>query len=113
MSEACQPSLWYAGSTVKPGVPAGTMIARDLRRAVVVGAGARGDGDDRGDVGAGVGDERLGAVDDPLVAVADGAGAGGAGVGAAVGLGQAEAASARPATRSGRKRCLLLLAAEA
>ena len=27
MSEACQPSLSYAGSTVKPGVPDGRMIA--------------------------------------------------------------------------------------
>ncbi len=26
MSEACQPSLSYAGSAVKPGVPDGTMI---------------------------------------------------------------------------------------
>ena len=27
VSEACQPSLSYAGSAVKPGVPLGTMIA--------------------------------------------------------------------------------------
>ena len=62
-------------------------------------AGCRGSvraviGDDRRDVGAGVGDERLLAVDDPLVGglVEHGAGAGAAGVAAGLGL------------RSGRSR---------
>ena len=69
MSEAFQPTLEYFGATVKPGVPAGTMIEEISFAPSVPGAGDRGDGDQRGDVGAGVGDERLGAVDHPLVAV--------------------------------------------
>ena len=88
------------------------MIARDLAAAVVVRAGARGDGDDRGDGGAGVGDERLGAVDDPLAArraralvrVAPASQP-------ASGSVRPKPASARPATRSGSQRCLLLLGA--
>ena len=54
------------GATVKPGVPDGTMIVEISLRP----SGStrhRGDRDQGGDVGARVGDERLAAVDDPLV----------------------------------------------
>ena len=87
----------------------------DLGAAVLAGAGAGGDGDDRGDVGARVGDERLGAVDDPLAGglVEPGAGAGGAGVRAGVGLGQAERRERAAGDQVGQPALLLLLGAEA
>ena len=84
---------------------------RDLRRAVLVRAGARGHGDDGGDVGAGVRDEGLGAVDDPLVAVADGSRAGRTGVGAGLGLGEAEAGEGAAGDEVGQEALLLLLGA--
>ena len=110
------------------GVPSELVVARvdgeagragghedgaDLRRAVVVGARAGGDRDDRREVAAGVGDERLGAVDDPVVAVAGGAGAGGTGVGAAAGLGQPERRERTAGDEVGQEARLLLLAPEA
>ena len=57
-----------------PGVPDGSDDRRDLGAAVLAGAGARRDRDERGDLAAGVGDELLRPVDDPLVAVEDGLG---------------------------------------
>ena len=68
--------------------------------------GERGDGDERRDRRAGVGDERLLAVDHPLSArrIQRGPRACAAGVGAGVGLGQPEAPRARPAQRSGSHR---------
>ncbi len=77
----------------------------DLRTSALVRAGARGDRDERGDLAAGVGDELLGAVDDPLVPVELGAGAGGPRVRAAPGSVSPKPARRRPATRSGSQRC--------
>ena len=57
-----------------------------------------------GDVGAGVGDERLLAVDHPLAraVVEHGRGAGAAGVAAGLGLGEAEAAEGPPGAQVGQ-----------
>ena len=84
---------------------------RDLRLAVRRRAGARRHGHDGGDVGAGVGDEGLGTVDDPLIAVEAGLGAGGAGVGAGLGLGQAEGRERATGHQVGQPALLLLLGA--
>ena len=92
---------------MKPGVPAGTRIAEISLR-----PGAGGDGDQRGDVGARVGDERLGAVDHPLAVVEHGAGLGGAGVGAGLGLGQPEAGERPAGDEVGQPPLLLLVGAE-
>ena len=82
-------------------MPAGTTIVRDL-----AGTGAGGDGDDRRDRRARVGDERLLAVDHPLAGglVEHGLGAGAAGVAAAVGLGQPERAEGPPGAQVGQPR---------
>ena len=98
VSDACQPIFRYGGMTVNPAVPAGTMIAE-----ISPGPVRRGHRDDRGDRRARVGDERLLAVDHPLVrVVVERRGrAGAAGVAAGVGLGEAEAADAS-ARRTGR-----------
>ena len=79
----------------------------DLGTAVLARAGARGDRDQAGDRGPGVGDELLGAVDDPLLAVEDRLGAGGAGVRAGARLGEAEAG--QPLARDQRRQPLLAL----
>jgi hypothetical protein len=83
---------------------------RDLRAAVV--ARHRGDRDVARQLGARVGDELLGAVDDPLAAVEARAGLDVAGVGAGLGLGQAERAELAAGAQVGEVPGLLLLAAE-
>ena len=107
VSEQCQPILRSDRSTVKPGVPFSTTSSVTPRVARPAGA-------DRGghEVGAdAAGDERLGAVDDVVVAVAHGRGADAGDVGAAAGLGDRERrrSSRRPASagRTGRpgRRC--------
>src|ERR1700744_3221565 len=65
VSEQRQPTLEYSGPTMKPGVPDGTMIAEISGRP----AGDREGSHDGRDRGTRVGDERLGAVDYPLVAI--------------------------------------------
>ncbi len=62
----------------------------DLRRAVPPGPRAGGHRDDAGDLGPGVGDVALGAVDDPLAVGQLRLGPRGPGVGAGLGLGEAE-----------------------
>ena len=89
---------------------AGRARRHDDRRDLAV-AGPGGDGDQRGDVGAGVGDERLGAVDRPLAVVEHGAGLGGAGVRAGLGLGQAEAGERAAGDEVGQPLLLLLVGA--
>ncbi len=76
-------------------------------------AGDRGDGDQPGDVGAGVGDELLVAVDDPLPAAELGGGLGAAGVGAGFRLGQAEAGERLAGGQQRQPFLLLGLVAEA
>ena len=75
-----------------PGGAGGHDDVGDLVAAVRSLAGHRGDGDQGGAVQAGVGDERLGAVDDPLVAVQGGPGGQRARVRAAARLGEPEGA---------------------
>src|SRR5690606_19651384 len=75
-------------------------------------AGDRGDRHERGDLGADVGDELLGPVDDPLVAVADGARAQRARVGATARLGQPEPGELLAARQRRQQLATLLLAAE-
>src|SRR5262249_37305049 len=65
------------------------------------GAGHRGDHDHARDVGSRVGDELLGAVDDPLAVLERGAGARVAGVRAGLRLGQPERAEALAAAQGG------------
>ena len=74
-------------------------------------AGDGGDRDAAGDLGAGVGDELLGAVDRPLAVGELGAGADVAGVGAGLGLGQAEGGEALAAAQPRQPFVLLLVAA--
>ena len=85
---------------------------RDDQVGDLVVAGARGDADDAGDVGARVGDELLGAVDHPVAVVAARAGADVAGVRARLGLGQPERAELAPRGQVGHPLLLLLLGAE-
>ena len=87
VSDACQPIFRYGGSTVKPGVPAGTRKAE-----ISCGRRHRRHRDHRRDRRARVGDEGLLAVEHPLVrgVVELGLRAGPAGVAAGVGLGQPE-----------------------
>src|SRR5690606_11357540 len=73
----------------------------------------RRDRDQGGDVGAGVGDELLAAVDHPLVAVEHRGGPGAARVAARVRLGQAETGQGPAAGEFGQPALLLLLVAEA
>ena len=84
---------------------------RDLEPAVVVLAGDGGDRDAAGDVGARVGDELLGAVDDPLVAVELGPGLGVAGIGSGFGFGQAEGGELLAGGQVGHPLVLLLVGA--
>ncbi|MFN8016807.1 MAG: hypothetical protein U0P45_01655 [Acidimicrobiales bacterium] len=91
--------------------PGGDDDRGDLRLAGAAGrVGAGGDGDERRDVRARVGDERLLAVDHPLVGglVEHGAGAGAAGIAAGFRLGEPEAAEG-PAGEQVRQPALLLL----
>ncbi len=74
--------------------------------------GQRGDGDHRRHLGAGVGDERLGPVDDPLVALAPRGGLDGAGIRPTVGLGQAKGCQGAAAQQVGEPPRLLLVGAE-
>ena len=106
MSEAFQPTFEYFGATVKPGVPAGTMIAEISRcrparspvTAVTVTSAVMS-----------VPELVMNAFE-PLIthslAVEAGGGAGGAGVGAAAGLGEAERAErlARRQRRAATRR---------
>ena len=109
----------------RPGircVPAHLAIRLGLlvaRRAVLddevgdlVVARARGDRHVSRDVGAGVGDELLRAVDDPAVGVERRARLDVAGVGAGVGLGQPERAELAPGAQVGQQPRLLLVVAE-
>ena len=75
-------------------------------------AGDRGDRDVARDLGAGVGDELLRAVDDPLVAGEAGAGLGVAGVRAGLGLGEPEGAELAPRAEIGQEPLLLVVGAE-
>jgi hypothetical protein len=84
---------------------------RDLR-VTVAGAGDGRDRDVPGDVGAGVGDELLGAVDDPLRALEARAGLRVAGVAARLRLGEPEGAEAPAGAQIGQVALLLLLGAE-
>jgi hypothetical protein len=99
------------------GVPAELVVGRlddhpgctcrhDERRDAVV--GARRHGHDRGDVGPAVGDERLRAVQHPLVTVEHRPGARRAGIGAAVGFGEPERAE-RPSGDEIRKPLVALV----
>jgi hypothetical protein len=110
VSEEHQPTFEYGFATVNPGVPDGTTIAEISFFSSV---GHRGDGDDLGDVRAGVRDEALGPVDHPLVAVEAGGGAGGSGVGPAAGLGQAEGTELLAGRELREPLRLLLVRAEA
>ena len=74
-------------------------------------AGPGGDRDQRRDVGAGVGDERLGAVDHPLAVVQHGAGLGRAGVRTRLRLGQPEAGERAAGDEVGQPALLLLVGA--
>ena len=106
MSDACQPSLWYAGS-----IDHARCAGRDdERRDAVVGAGRhRGQ---RRDVGAAVGDERLRAVDHPVVAVERRLGLGRPGVGSTVGFGEAEPTERATGDEIGEPLRLLIVVAE-
>ena len=96
---------------MKPGVPEGIMIAEISGRpsssvpvrAVTVTTEVI--------VGAGVGDERLGAVDDPLAVLEHRLGAGGTGVAAGIRLGEAEARERAAGDEVGQEALLLVLAA--
>jgi len=81
------------------------MMFRDL--AV---AGDGGDRHARGDVGAGVRDEHLRAVDDPLAAFEARGRLCGAGIRAGAGLGQSERGELAPRCEVGQPPALLLLA---
>ena len=97
---------------VEAGRSRGDDDGRDLGLAVVAHAGASRHGDERGDVGAGVGDEGLGTVDHPFAVVELGLGAGGTGVGARAGLGETEARERASGDQVGQPGVLLLLGAE-
>jgi len=82
-----------------------------------VGAGERGDGHQARDIGACVGDELLGAVDDPLACAPLGRLQAGAGLGVArvrpgLGLGETEGTQLAPAAELGHPLALLLFCAE-
>ncbi len=79
------PSLRSGAPKVRPGVPFSTTIAETPAGALAAGAGH----DDVDIGGSGAGDERLGAVQHVIVALAPGAGLQRRGVGARAGLGQA------------------------
>ncbi len=83
----------------------------DLCGAVLVGARPRGHGHDGRDVGARVGDERLGTVDDPLVAVQGGPRLGCGRVRAGLGLREAEAGKGLSGHEVGQEAQLLLVVA--
>ena len=91
------------GPMVKPGVSFST-----TKRGVACRRVAGEQGDAEGHVGAGVGDERLAAVDHPAAVAPLGPGADAPGVGAGVGLGEAERAE-RPALGERPQPALALL----
>src|SRR5699024_11400957 len=84
----------------------------DVLLAVLARPGDGGDGDERGDVGARVGDELLGPVDHPFVALAAGGGLGAAGVRAGAGFGEAEAGEPGARGEVREPRGLLLFVTE-
>jgi hypothetical protein len=84
---------------------------RDDDRGDLVVAGLRGDRDERGDRGAGVRDELLGAVDDPLAVLQPGLGLGGPSVGAGLGLGEPEPGERVAGREVGEPALFLLLGA--
>ncbi len=117
MSEAHHPTLEYSGPGTNPGVPLGTMMEEISLRPSCVAAGDGERGHQRGDRGAGVGDERLGAVDHPLrlpcALLQAGGGAHAAwDVGAAAGLGQAEGRQPLPRAQVGQPPAALVLGPE-
>ena len=107
VSEACQPSLSYAGLHGQTRRARRNQQRRDLGAAVGLGSRPGGDGDHRGDVGAGVGDELLGPVDQPAAAgrSARRSSAVAEASEPASGSVSPNAASACPASRSGSQRC--------
>ena len=86
--------------------PGRVLLDDEAWRSFVPGAGEQGDAE--GHVGAGVGDERLAAVDQPAAVAPLGPGADAPGVGAGVGLGEAEGAE-RPALGQRPQPALALL----
>ena len=94
VSRPFQPMPRIFGPIVKPGVSFSTTklayFARPAARRAGLGAGQQRDAERH--VGAGVGDERLAAVDQPAAVLALGPGRDAAGVGAGVGLGEPERA---------------------
>ena len=90
------------------GSPGRNEEGRDL-----VGPGLGRDGDQRGDLGPRVGDERLGAVDHPLVAIEHGLGAGPSRIRTGIRFGQAECSQSASGCQVGEPLTLLLLGAEA
>ncbi len=107
MSLACQPSLRYGAFDREAGSPG----FDDERRNAVV--GSRGDSDDRRDRCARVRDERLRAVDHPVVSFSPGACARGAGVTSGVGLSETEGAERSAGDEVGQPSLLLIVGAEA
>ena len=107
MSDACQPSLRYGGSTVRPDVPDGTRIALISSGPVLADTVMT-------DVMAvpGIGDERLRPVDHPFVAVELGLRPGGAGVRPRLRLGEAEGSKGAPRQQVGQPARLLLIRPE-
>src|SRR5699024_9787114 len=77
------------------------------------GPGHGGGGNEPGDVGAGVRDEALAAVDRPGAVLQGGLGPGASGIGAGFGFGQAEGSQARGVGELGQPFLLLLFGAEA
>ena len=107
VSRPRQPMPRIFGPMVKPG---GVLLDHEGRELRCLRLGRRA-GQQRhaeGHVGAGVGDERLPAVDHPAAVAPLGPGADAAGVGTGVGLGQAEGAE-RPALRQRSEPALPLL----
>ncbi len=103
---AAQPELAVDRAAGQAGRVGGHEEGRDTLVAGRVG----GAGEEQDDVGPGaVGDERLGAVDHVVVAVAHRAGGQVAGVRAGAGLGEAEAADVRARGQTGQPAPLLLL----
>ena len=96
--------------TLKPGSVRSTMKAEIslVLRAALVQHGA-GNGNDDEHIGkTGVGDEDLGAVQQPAVLTLHGVGLLALGIGAGAGLGQAESAQPLAAAQLGQVLCLLL-----
>jgi len=107
VSDALQPTFEYFFDTVKTGGAGRHDDGGDLLATTRFRAGDRGHGDQGRDVRAGVGDERLRAVDHPFVAVQACRGGYGPGIGAAAGLRQAERAQALAGAEGGQPALLL------